>query len=45
LPSLKEIVGDVERAFVDLHACWEEADLNKEEKCKNMNAVRQELLV
>jgi hypothetical protein len=45
LPSLKEIVGDVERAFVELNSCWEEENLSKEEKCKNMNAIRQELLV
>jgi hypothetical protein len=45
LPSLKEIVGDVERAFVELQSCWEEEKFSKEEKCKNVNAIRQELLV
>jgi hypothetical protein len=45
LSSLKEIGADAERAFVELNSYWEEENLSSEEKCKNMNAIRQELLV
>jgi hypothetical protein len=42
---LKEIVGDVERTFVELQAYWEEENLSMKEKCENVNSIRQELLV
>jgi hypothetical protein len=42
---LKEIGGDAEQALVELCSCWEEENLSSEEKCKNMNEIRQELLV
>lgn len=45
LPSLKEIGGDAERAFKELHSCWDKENLSKDEKCKNIAAIRQELLV
>jgi len=42
---LKEIGGDAEQALTELWSCWEEENLSSEEKCKNMNEIRQELLV
>jgi hypothetical protein len=41
----KEIGGDAEQAFAELWSSWEEGNLSSEEKCKNVNEIRQELLV
>lgn len=43
--SLKEIGADAEQALAELCSCWEEENLSTDEKCKNMNDIRQELLV